>query len=188
MAYVNKYDTDGKCSAEGHNAEKSFAELAEDKAFEVTAATRNANMFSHVDFILKKSSEGGDEPLTLKVDVKSRKRTSRKDKKFNDDWIWLEFRNVQGKNGWMKGESTHIAFEREKEFVLVPRLELYKWAKQEIIKRYGNGDNMSIRCVAKNSRDSKYKCYTRYGRQDLLTQVNYKEMLTGVNNIEIWNK
>ena len=144
----------------------------------------NANMFSHIDFILTKKTES----IVLKVDVKSRKRTSRKDKQFNDDWIWLEFRNVQGKNGWMKGDSTHIAFEREKEFVLVPRLDLYKWAKKEIIKRYGNGKSMSIKCVAKNSRDSKYKCYTRHGRQDLLTQVNYEEMLKGINNIEIWSK
>lgn len=188
MAYVNKHDKGGKCSLQGHSAEKSFVQLAEEKSFAVAAATRNANMFAHIDFVLTKTPEGATNPLTLKVDVKSRKRTSRKDTKFNDDWIWLEFRNVQGKNGWMKGESTHIAFEREKEFVLVPRLGLYKWAKQEIIKRYGSGEKMSIKCVAKNSADSRYKCYTRYGRQDLLTQVNYEEMLKGVNNIEIWSK
>ena len=33
----------------------------------------------------------------MQVDVKSRKKTSRKDKYFNDDWIWLEYQNVQGK-------------------------------------------------------------------------------------------
>ena len=76
MAYVNKYDRGGKCSVEGHNAEKSFVQLAEEKSFEVTSATRKANMFSHIDFILKKIIKGEANPLTLKVDVKSRKRTS----------------------------------------------------------------------------------------------------------------
>ena len=186
MAYVNRYDKGGKCSAEGHGAEKSFAELAEDKSFEVTRATRKANMFSHIDFILKKTITGEVEPLTLKVDVKARKRTSRKDKKFNDDWIWLEFLNVQGKNGWLVGESTHIVFEREHEFVLVPRENLFNWSKKAIADH--NGGEMTIKCKAKNARDARYKYYTRWERADLLTQVSYKDMVKQVNGIEIWSK
>jgi len=186
MAYVNKYDRGGKCSVEGHNAEKSFVELAEEKSFEVTPATRKANMFSHIDFILERIIEGEAEPLTLKVDVKARKRTSRKDKKFNDDWIWLEFRNVQGKNGWLAGESTHIAFERANEFVVVPRENLFNWSKKAIAER--NGGKMNVKCKAKNARDARYKYYTRWERDDLLTQVSYEDMVKQVNGIEIWPK
>ena len=109
------------------------------------------------------------------VDVKSRKKTSRKDKNFNDDWIWLELKNVQGKDGWLLGASTHIAFERENEFVLVPRNELFTWVKKAIAER--NGGKITIKCKAKNARDAKYKYYTRWNRQDLLTQVHYDDML-----------
>jgi hypothetical protein len=186
MAYVNKHDKGGKCSREGHAAEKSFVQLAEDKSFEVTAATRKANMFSHIDFILTKAIEGATDHVVLKVDVKSRKRTSRKDKRFNDDWIWLEFRNVQGKNGWLKGESTHIAFEREREFVLVPRENLFNWSKKAIANH--NGGEMTIKCKAKSARDARYKYYTRWERDDLLTQVSYEDMVKQVNGVEIWEK
>ncbi len=186
MAYVNKYDRGGKCSAEGHNAEKSFVQLAEEKSFEVTSATRKANMFSHIDFILKKITKGEANPLTLKVDVKSRKRTSRKDKKIKEDWIWLEYRNVEGKNGWLVGESTHIAFEREHEFVLVPRENLFNWSKKAIADH--NGGEMTIKCKAKNARDARYKYYTRWERDDLLTQVSYEDMVKQVSGIEIWEK
>ena len=120
------------------------------------------------------------------MDVKSRKRTSRKDKKFNDDWIWLEYRNVQGKNGWLAGESTHIAFERANEFVLVPRENLFNWSKKAIADH--NGGKMTIKCKAKSARDARYKYYTRWERDDLLTQVSYEDMVKQVNGIEIWKK
>ena len=120
------------------------------------------------------------------VDVKSRKKTSRQDNKFNDDWIWLEFKNVQGKDGWLLGSSTHIVFERENEFVLVPRENLASWAKKAIADN--NGGKITIKCKAKNARDARYKYYTRWNRNDLLTQVNYEHMLEGIKNIEIWKK
>ena len=45
-------------------------------------------------------------------------RKQAKDSDFNDGWLWLEFKNVQGKDGWFKGEAT-ILFERENELTLV---------------------------------------------------------------------
>tara|TARA_Y100001973_G_scaffold103762_1_gene171812 strand:- start:959 stop:1513 length:555 start_codon:yes stop_codon:yes gene_type:complete len=184
MPYINKHDKDGQCSRIGHKAESDFASLAESKGWNVSKASRSDNMYKHIDFILR-DMENLDSEHCL-VDVKSRKKTSRKDKKFNDDWIWLEFKNVQGKDGWLLGSSTHIVFEREKEFVLVPRDELFNWAKQAIADR--NGGKITVKCKAKNAKDARYKYYTRWNRNDLLTQVNYEDMLKGVNNIEIWNK
>lgn len=184
MAYVNKYDKNGECSKLGHTTEYVFARLAMSKGWDVNSATKQENMHKHIDFILEKEE---DELHDFKlVDVKSRKRTSRKDKKFNDDWIWLEFKNVQGKDGWLLGSSTHIAFERENEFVLVPRNELLTWAKSAISDH--NGGKTTIKCRAKNSKDARYKYYTRWNRDDLLTQVNYEDMLEGIKNIEIWKK
>ncbi len=185
MPYVNKHDKDGQCSKIGHKAEADFASLAESKGWTVSKASKRDNMYKHIDFVLR-DMENFDLDQCLLVDVKSRKKTSRKDKNFNDDWIWLELKNVQGKDGWLLGASTHIAFERENEFVLVPRNELFTWVKKAIAER--NGGKITIKCKAKNARDAKYKYYTRWNRQDLLTQVHYDDILKGVNNIEIWQK
>lgn len=181
MAYVNKYDKDGSCSAIGHNAENTFVKIAQNKGFEVNKATKRKNMFSHIDFHL--SQEGKE---NMDVDVKARKKTSRKDNKFNDDWIWLEFKNVQGKKGWLLGDSTHIVFEREKEFAIVPREALASWAKQAMAEK--NGGKITITCKAKNAKDARYKYYTRWNRDDLLTQVNYQDMVSAICGIKIWVK
>ena len=182
MSYINKYDRDGECSKVGHKAESDFSTLARAKGWEVSAASRKANMHKHIDFIMEKP----DTDEYMQVDVKSRKKTSRKDKKFNDDWIWLEYKNVQGKSGWLLGEASHIVFERENEFLIVPRQALFEWSKKEIAAR--NGGKMTIKCKAKNSRDARYKYYTRWQRDDLLTQIYYNDMVEGVSGVEIWDK
>lgn len=185
MPYVNRHDKNGECSLVGHKAEDDFSTLAEARGFDVSAASRYENMHKHIDFSLEKWGKN-DDLIYMTVDVKSRKKTSRKDAKFNDDWIWLEFKNVNGNRGWLLGESTHIAFEREKEFVIVPRKELLNWAKQAIADR--NGGKITVKCKAKNARDARYKYYTRWKREDLLTQVHHDDIIKGVNNIEIWQK
>tara|TARA_Y100000593_G_C4319314_1_gene342837 strand:+ start:2814 stop:3374 length:561 start_codon:yes stop_codon:yes gene_type:complete len=186
MTYINKYDKNGTCSKTGSKAESNFSELARGKGWQIEETTKRQNMFAHIDFILKREPAKNSLQI-MSVDVKSRKKTSRKDAHFNDDWIWLEFKNVQGKDGWLSGNATHIVFERENEFVLVPRESLKTWAKEEIKSR-NNVTRLTIKCKAKNSKDARYKLYTRYGRQDLLTQVNYQDMISSISNIEIWNK
>ena len=184
MAYINKYDKDGECSKVGHTSEYNFVMLAISRGWDVESASKSENMFKHIDFNLVKKDE--DSCLSMAVDVKSRKKTSRKDTKFNDDWIWLEFKNVRGDKGWLMGNATHIVFEREKEFTLVSREGLLGWAEQVIADR--NGGKVSVKCKAKNARDAKYKYYTRWNRSDVLTQVNYQDMIKGVKNVEIWRK
>ena len=51
-------------------------------------------MHKHIDFYNVEKPDKDE--YMQEVDVKSRKRL-RKDKNFNDDWIWLEHQNVQGK-------------------------------------------------------------------------------------------
>lgn len=185
MAYVNKYDKSGECSQVGHKAEADFASLARDKGWKISAASKKDNMHKHIDFMMERSTSTNVDEY-MQVDVKSRKKTSRKDKKFNDDWIWLEYQNVQGKLGWLLGESSHIVFERENEFVIVPREKLLEWSKKAI--RDHNGGKMTIKCKAKNARDARYKYYTRWQRDDLLTQVHYQDMIEGIADVEIWTK
>ena len=185
MNYINKYDRDGECSKVGHKAESDFSTLARSRGWEVSAASRKSNMYKHIDFLMERKNFNTIHEY-MQVDVKSRKKTSRKDKYFNDDWIWLEYQNVQGRPGWLLGEASHIVFERENEFLIVPRQGLFEWSKKEMAAR--NGGKITIKCKAKNSKDARYKYYTRYNRDDILTQVFYKDMIEGVSGVEIWEK
>tara|TARA_R100000808_G_scaffold4105_1_gene13668 strand:+ start:24292 stop:24840 length:549 start_codon:yes stop_codon:yes gene_type:complete len=182
MAYVNQRDEGGKCSKIGENAETVFSRLAKNKGYKVTPATREENIHKHIDFFIEniKLSE------SLKIDVKARKKNKRKDSDFNDDWLWLEFKNVQGKDGWLKGEATHIAFERENEFALVPRAELLEWAKKKIAAN--NGGRLTIKAKVSSASQAKYKLYTRWRREDLLTQVAYNDIIKEIENVLIWTK
>ena len=172
MIDKNKFDKDGKSAEEGHAAEKTFCEIAESKGFITKEATKKENMLDHIDFFL----EGKDKTVT--VDVKARKRTSRKDKKFNDDWIWIEIKNVQGKNGWLYGKADFIVFEREKEFILCPRKTLIN-----IVNAFVRFDLSMV----DRAYQAKYRIYQRYKRRDQITQINIKEILKAKNTV-IWKK
>ena len=94
---------------------------------------------------------------------------------------FAEYQNVQGK---LADVQKLLVFEvREDEFLIVPRQALFEWSK-EIAAR--NGGKMT-KCKAKHSKDARYKYfYTRYNRDDLITQVYYKDMIEGVSGVEIW--
>ena len=61
----------------------------------------------------------------LTFDVKSLK--SRKRKEDKDESIhYIEFKNVQGNDGWLYGKATYIVFEKFNCYVVVDRVELVK--------------------------------------------------------------
>ena len=184
MAYINQYDAGASCSSIGLKAEQLFASLAESKGYAVKNASEEHNMFKHIDLYLSKLKDG-EGVKTAAIDVKARKKSQRNSSHFNDDWVWLEFVNVNGNNGWLKGRADYIAFERKKDFIIVPRGPLLNWAKEQIkIKNKG----ISVKAMAKNVADSRYKYYTRGGREDLLTQVHINDILSGITGIKIWKK
>ena len=172
MTYRNKYDKTGQCSIEGHQAEKSLEDLAREKGFVVTKATREQNMHDHIDTFLEGKNK------TVSADVKARKRTSRRDKKFNDDWVWVELKNVQGRNGWLYGKADFIIFEREKDFVLVPRKGLIKLVNEQV--------RFDLSFVEK-AYQARYRIYQRARRRDQITQLKMEDILN-INNVAIWNK
>ena len=149
----------------GQNVEKSFGAILKERAIEAREADLK-EQFSHVDYIT---------PIG-KIDVKARKRVSRSDSSVQDELVWLEFKNVQGKVGWLYGEADWIAFERQDDFILVRRHDLATLA--ETLCR--------INERAALSRDALYKGYQRRGRKDLLSVVKMSDIL--VLHHEIWDK
>ena len=114
---------------EGRESEEKFYQLAQMRGFLVKPAT-GMEQFDHIDFHL--TSEEDEGTMTAMVDVKSRKRIDRSDNDFNDEWVWIEFKNVRGKEGWIHGIADFIAFETEDSFILSYRKELCDWCLDHV--------------------------------------------------------
>jgi hypothetical protein len=167
--YRNSFDKTGECSAMGEAAENSFSRLLSKKGTVRPAST--FQQMRHIDFILT-TSKGEN----LRYEVKARKRVSRSDDQVNDDTVYLEFLNVRGDAGWLYGKSNFIAFEREKDFVIVDRLKLVKMAETKC----------DLALKVSSPSQCLYKAYTRWGRHDLISRV----MMLDIEAIadEVWVK
>ena len=149
----------------GQGVEAMFAKLLNKRTTDVRAADLK-EQFSHVDYF----SDFG------KIDVKARKRVARSDDNTQDDLVWLEFKNVQGKLGWLYGEADWIAFERNDDFVIVKRSSLAMMAE----KLCAVGDRVAV------GKDALYKGYQRSGRKDLLSIVKMSDVLKLYH--QLWTK
>jgi len=178
MTYQNKFDKSGECAAQGASAEELFNELSVKRNYKVKKATKNQNIYDHIDFYLTGKNKETKKDQTITVDIKARKKTSRQDSKFNDEWVWVEIKNVQGRDGWLYGKSDFIAFEQQDCFLLVPRKTLI-----EVILSNVRFDLDYVQRAAQ----AKYRIYQRHGRRDQITQVRVADLLK-LKNITKWKK
>ena len=149
----------------GQAVEKEFAALMDMRGLKYEKANRR-NQFKHIDY---HSSFGT-------IDVKAKKRLNRGDGKEQDEFIWLEFKNVQGKAGWLCGNTDVIAFERDDDFVLVKRKDLLELALKIC----------DIKQTVNKSTQALYKGYRRKGRRDLISLIKMSDILK--IDHRIWNK
>jgi hypothetical protein len=106
------------------------------------------------------------------VDVKSRKKVKRADDKFNDELVWIEFANVQGRKGWLYGSSDIVAFERESDFLLVGRKPLAK-----LCERLCDLSQLNIAASM-----PLYTGYQRKGRKDLLSLIKITDIINEIKH------
>lgn len=92
----------------------------------------------------------------VKIDVKSIKKLNRYDVVYNENFHWVELKNVRGEDGWLYGDSDLIAFEIEEYFILVGRLKL----KRFIEKKVKNKEITYSKTL--------YTKYQRKGRKDII--------------------
>jgi len=149
----------------GQVVESDFSKLLEARGISFRKATKQ-EQFNHIDY----STSIGT------IDVKAQKRISRSDSSEQEEFIWLEFKNVQGNKGWLSGGTDIIAFERADDFVLVRRKDLFLWAK-------GKCD---LNTLVTNSRGALYKGYSRKGRKDLISIVKMIDIM-GLHH-RVWKK
>ncbi len=144
----------------GNNAEESFARLALQRGWKVSAAAKEQNIEEHWDFLIEKDD------CAHKVEVKSEKRIQRDDQNVQAAYVWVELRNVRGKVGWLFGKADWIAFEKGTAFVFVNRLDLLNVVNQKV----------DLVAKVRSAKDAVYKIYTRNGRKDKLTLLPLRDI------------
>ncbi|MBL8051591.1 MAG: hypothetical protein JNM46_10250, partial [Anaerolineales bacterium] len=150
----------------------TFARLAIQHGFKVTASSGKENIDEHIDYIIERDGK------SKKVDVKSIKRKSRGDKELQDEFLWIELHSVRKNNkGWLyDGKADLIAFELKKSFRLVERLELIKLVEKLV----------DFEAKVTSSKESLYKVYSRKSRPDLLTMIKSDDLM-GIKYVD-WEK
>ena len=149
----------------GQELEKVFFELVKMRDPNAREATPQ-EQYRHIDFVTYFGT----------IDVKSKKRIGRADGDEQDTIVWLEYKNVQGKEGWLVSEVDILAFERDDDFILVRRNILKDMADKLC----------NLADMVDKSYDALYKGYTRQGRKDLITQVKMRD-ITALQH-RIWSK
>jgi hypothetical protein len=171
IAQKNKYDKTGECIQTGLGAEQLFDQIADSKSLEIKNAKRRENIHKHIDKYVT------DETGTWSVDIKARKKTSRRNSQAQDDWIWIEFQNVRGNTGWLYGDADRIAFEAQDNFTIVEKDSLIKYVENVV----------DMGKSVKYSSQAQYRTYRRAGRNDLLTMVELSEIKKNCKHF-VWEK
>ena len=84
-----------------------------------------------------------------------------------DDTAIEAIKNVQGRDGWLRGQTDIIAFERNNDFVLIKRNYLLGMCQVKC--------DLSKKVT--NSKDALYKGYQREGRKDLISIIKMSDIL-----------
>ncbi len=136
----------------GRVAEERFKRAAEKLGFQVMKAKPKEDMHRHIDYWLVYTDR------KHAVDVKGNNLP---------DEIWCEFKNVQGKPGWMYGNAHIIAFDMPEEggFSIVDRQELAFWCEKNVRDEF-----------VSHKKDAHLKKYTRKDRLDVITRLNLEDL------------
>lgn len=171
MAWKNEKDKDSECFIRGSKAEKTFVKMARARGCKVRKSTKHEDSALHFDFEISKGE------VVKKIEVKAIKKISRKDSACQDEWAWVEFKNIVGGNGWIYGKADYVAFEREKDFVMIDRKEMVKVCEEAV--------DFSKR--VKKSSEAHYGIYNRSDRPDEeVSLVEISKILEASHFI--WNK
>lgn len=167
----NKHDKGGKCLAVGLEAERQLILIAAKKHVKIRKSSRHDDMREHFDYHFDYKDQ------SKKVEVKAMKRLSRSGDP-QDEWIWIEFKNVNGKKGWLYGSADLISFEFKDHFLFVKREELVELSEKLI----DRNDIVKKSCLAK------YKAYHRWNRPNELVGMIHVDDLKKMHYKKCWRK
>ena len=157
-----------KNSNEELSVEELFFNLAVIRGFKVEIAT-GFEQFDHIDFHLTSNEDDGK--MTAMIDLKRLNEKSQK------DTVEIEFKNVQGKEGWIYGISDFIAFETKKAFILSYRKELCDFCL----------NNVDLNNRSNVIDELEYVAFNDKGKQNLLSNVLIEDIIK-LPHTQVWKK
>jgi len=148
--------------------------MAKSRNYDIKKASSKEDRIDHFDYHFKK------EDKEIKVEVKAMKRISRADDNGQDEWIWVEFKNVQGNLGWLYGKADYVAFELQDCFLFVNREDLVKVSENVV----------DLSEIVKKPFEARRKGYHRRSRPDELVSMIHLSDITNEPNLRfrIWKK
>lgn len=162
IIYMNKKYKNEPWQIQGENAEKMFETTCKKNGWKTKKTLYKNDFFNHFDFYI----EGYNQKY--KVEVKAKKKISRKDESYQDKWIWLELKGKNFSPGWIYGsKADFIAFEMEDSFILCKLSDLKKIIEKKI----------DIYNKVNSPKYAKYKVYSRFGCGDLLSLIHSDDVI-----------
>ena len=144
---------------EGLTKEKEFGDLLVKKnGGSYVHASQKDDMFNHIDLFYTIAGK------TYSFDVKSMKKSNRKDSTVDDQIHWIELQNVRGNPGWIYGKANFIAFELMNSWLIVNREKIIDWIDKKVTNK-----------TISKSKDF-YTYYQRWGRQDIVVKVKTSDL------------
>jgi len=132
----------------GDSCEDKFKDLMTSRGHEIYKSSHYDDIYKHIDFYIAGYS----------FDVKGHRHL---------ECIWLEVTNVNGNNGWLKGEATYIVFDivELKSFCFFKRKDLLNYVQENITE-------------TTESKEEYNKLYTRakWGKLDVITKVKFDDI------------
>jgi len=154
--YKNSRDKDGGCSDDGYRAETLFMRTLKSLG---DTPERVFNLEDQLSGIDVKSLMMGS------VDVKAIRRVGR-DGEPQEEFIWVEFKNIVGQDGWLYSKADYIAFERGDDFVIVKRSDLIPLCETLV----------DLNEKVQSSNKALYHAYSRRGRRDLISMIKMEDL------------
>jgi hypothetical protein len=164
---------------------KLFESLVRSKGWEFRPSTKHEDMHEHVDCHVT-IMNGSTAVRSISIDLKGRKFNSRQNEgKIDCLCQYIEFMNVRGDRGWLFGKSEYIAIlnETEDQFYLIKRKALITFCEDLFgVKLNGNIKEVERKLFELKDRwvnksyQSHHKLYRRYGREDIVTQIDMSDV------------
>lgn len=160
-----------------------FKDIIRTKGWKFQCATKHEDMHEHVDCHVT-IMNGSNAVRSISIDLKGQKFNSRQNEgKMDCLCQYIEFLNVRGDKGWLFGKSEYIAILNEEDhFYLIERKALIQFCEELFgVKLTGKIEDvekrlLDIDCWVKRSDKSHHKLYRRYGRKDIVTQIDMNDV------------
>lgn len=158
-------------STERQKFKSAFIDLAKSKGYKIIKPSYSERK-NNIDLKLEGQTKG--KPTTVTVDIK------KKNSKNANTWVYIEYADSKGGEGWIYGAAQFIVFETGSSFIFVPRKNLLNWLSSSQIVRWDLP-------YVDQPWNSKYRLYRRSGTLETISQIKVSDLLN-VKSTQVWQK